>query len=49
MIGVVTDLFGNRLAEIPAPFTGVMLYVVATPAISEGEPLGMVAHASEEP
>ncbi|MDP3909092.1 MAG: hypothetical protein Q8Q14_01765 [Gemmatimonadales bacterium] len=25
-----------------APFAGRMLYVVATPAISAGEPLGMV-------
>ena len=48
VIGMVTDFFGNRLAEIPAPFAGVMLYVVATPAISEGEPLGMVGHPMEE-
>jgi predicted deacylase len=48
IIGVVSDFFGNTVAEIPAPFAGVMLYVVATPAISQGEPLGMVGHASEE-
>jgi predicted deacylase len=47
-VGVVTDFFGKRLAEIIAPFTGIMLYVVATPAISEGEPLGMVGHPVEE-
>jgi uncharacterized protein len=49
VIGVVTDFFGNRVAEIPAPFAGVMLYVVATPAISEGEPLGMVGRPVAEP
>ena len=48
VMGVVTDFFGNTLSEIPAPFAGVVLYVVATPAISQGEPLGMVGHPVEE-
>lgn len=43
LIGVVTDFFGATLAEIRAPFGGVVLYVIATPAMSEGEPVGMVA------
>jgi predicted deacylase len=42
LLGRITDFFGNQLAEIRAPFAGRMLYVVATPAISVGEPLGMV-------
>lgn len=41
-LGVITDFFGNHLADVRAPFAGVMLYVVATPATSPGEPLGMV-------
>jgi hypothetical protein len=48
VIGVVTDFIGDTLAKIPAPFAGVVLYVVATPAISQGEPLGMVGHPVEE-
>jgi len=48
VIGVVTDFFGDTTAAIAAPFAGVMLYVVATPAISAGEPLGMVGHPVEE-
>src|SRR6058998_2556132 len=48
VIGVVTDFFGDTTAVITAPFAGVMLYVVATPAISEGEPLGMVGLPVEE-
>ncbi len=43
LIGVVTDFFGQTVAEIRAPFAGVVLYVIATPAMSEGEPVGMVA------
>jgi predicted deacylase len=42
LIGTVTDFFGNVLAEVRAPFAGEMLYVVATPATSLGEPLGML-------
>jgi hypothetical protein len=42
LLGGITDFFGNPLAEVRAPFAGRMLYVVATPAISPGEPLGMV-------
>ncbi len=42
IIGVLTDFFGNTQAEIRAPFGGIMLYVVATPAMSQGEPMGMI-------
>lgn len=47
VIGRVTDLFGEVVAEIRAPFTGVVLYVVGTPAMSEGEPLAMIGEPSE--
>ncbi len=42
LIGVLTDFFGVTQAEIRAPFGGIVLYVVATPAMSQGEPLGMI-------
>ncbi len=42
LVGVLTDFFGVTQAEIRAPFGGIMLYVVATPAMSQGEPLGMI-------
>jgi len=42
LIGVLTDFFGNAQAEIRAPFGGIVLYVVATPAMSQGEPMGMI-------
>lgn len=43
LIGRILDPFGNVLREIRAPFAGELLYVVATPPVSEGEPLGMIA------
>ena len=42
LIGRVTDFFGNTIAEVRAPFAGEVLYVVGTPAMSRGEPVGMI-------
>lgn len=47
LLGYVTDFFGNKLEEVRAPFGGVILYIVATPPISAGEPVGMVGHVKE--
>jgi predicted deacylase len=38
----ITDFFGKRIADVKAPFAGVVLYVVATPPITEGQPVGCV-------
>lgn len=48
LLGVLTDFFGNTLQEIRAPFAGIVLYIVATPPVSQGEPLGMVGHMKAE-
>ena len=47
LIGRITDPFGHTLQEVRAPFAGEMLYVVATPPVSEGEPLGYVAEVRD--
>jgi predicted deacylase len=47
LLGRLTDPFGNLLHEVRAPFAGEVLYVVATPPVSEGEPLAFVGHAAE--
>jgi hypothetical protein len=43
IIGRLTDFFGEAIAVIRAPFDGEVMYVVGTPAMSKGEPIGMVA------
>ncbi len=48
LLGVLTDFFGNQVQEVRAPFDGEVLYVVATPPVSQGEPLGMVGHIKKE-
>jgi predicted deacylase len=47
LIGRVLDPFGRVLQEVRAPFAGEVLYVVATPPVSEGEPVGFVGHVAE--
>jgi predicted deacylase len=42
VLGRLTDFFGNTVADIRAPFAGEVLYIVATPAMNKGEPVGMV-------
>jgi predicted deacylase len=42
LVGRVKDAAGKVLAEVKAPFAGVMLYVVATPPVTKGEPLAFV-------
>ncbi len=42
LVGRVKDASGRVLAEVRAPFAGVMLYVVFTPPITKGEPVGFV-------
>lgn len=48
LVGRVRDPFGAVLAEVRAPFGGEMLYVVRTPPVTAGEPVGFVARAKAE-
>ncbi len=43
LIGTVTDFHGNTLEEIRAPFAGEVLYVIGTPPMTKGEPVGFIA------
>lgn len=47
LVGRLTDPFGQLLHEVRAPFAGEVLYVVATPPVSEGEPLAFIGQLSE--
>lgn len=46
LLGRLVDFFGDPVAEIRAPFAGVVNYVVGTPPVSEGEPLAMVSRVA---
>jgi predicted deacylase len=45
----ITDFFGEQIAEVRAPFDGVVLYVVATPPITKGQPVACVGSPCLEP
>ena len=49
VIGVLTDFFVKTIAEVKSPFDGVVMYVVGTPAMNKGEPVGMVAARTTAP
>ncbi|HEX3866427.1 MAG TPA: succinylglutamate desuccinylase/aspartoacylase family protein, partial [Gemmatimonadaceae bacterium] len=42
LFGVLTDYYGETIAEVLAPMSGVVLYVVMSPAMEKGEPIGMI-------
>ena len=48
LLGVLTDFFGQTVQEIRAPFAGEVLYVVGTPPVSQGEPLGMIGRVRKD-
>jgi predicted deacylase len=43
LLAHITDFFGQQIAEVRSPLDGVVLYVVATPPISKGQPVACVA------
>lgn len=40
----ITDFFGAEIAAVESPLDGVVLYVVATPPITQGQPIACVGH-----
>lgn len=42
LMGRLTNYFGETIADVRSPMDGVVLYVVVSPAMGKGEPLGMV-------
>jgi predicted deacylase len=47
LIARITDFHGRTLEEIRAPFAGEVLYVVATPPITKGEPVGFIGERAK--
>ncbi len=47
LLGELLDPFGEPIAEIRAPFAGVVNYVLGTPPVSAGEPVAMVSKLAQ--
>ena len=48
LVAHITDFFGAAAAEVRAPFDGVVLYVVATPPITKGQPVAYVGRPNPQ-
>jgi predicted deacylase len=46
-VGHMTDLLGRKVADIQAPLSGIVLYILSTPPVSQGEPLLEVGQVKE--
>jgi len=46
-VGFVTDLLGRKVGDVLAPYSGIVLYIISTPPISQGEPLFEVGRVKE--
>lgn len=42
-LGYITDVFGNKLAEIISPIQGTILYKISTPPVNKGETMFCIA------
>ena len=42
LIGYITDYFGNITQKVYSPYSGILLYIVATPPMSKGEPMAFI-------
>lgn len=49
VLGRLTDYFGAPLATVKSPLAGVITYVVVSPAMATGEPVGMVGTPTSTP
>ncbi|HUB77364.1 MAG TPA: M14 family metallopeptidase [Bryobacteraceae bacterium] len=45
----ITDFFGKTIAEVRSPIDGLVLYVVATPPITKGQPVACVGSPRRSP
>ena len=47
LIGTLLDYFGDPVEDVCAPFSGMVVLVLGTPPVSEGEPLAMVGEIAD--
>jgi predicted deacylase len=45
----ITDFFGRQIALLRAPFAGVVLYIIGTPPVNQGDPAVFLGAVQREP
>ena len=49
LLAHITDFFGKTIAEVRSPLDGLVLYIVATPPITKGQPVACVGSPRSSP
>jgi predicted deacylase len=49
LLAHITDFFGKTIAEVHSPLDGLVLYIVATPPITKGQPVACVGEPRSAP
>jgi predicted deacylase len=49
LLAHITDFFGKKIADVKSPVAGKVLYIVATPPITKGQPIGCVGVPNDTP
>jgi len=48
-IGYMTDYFGNKVLDVSAPLSGVVIYIGAVPSMKKGDNIGYIGEVAENP
>ncbi len=48
-IGYFTDYFGQKIRDVPAPVSGVVIYIGALPSMKKGDSIGYIGELAEDP
>jgi predicted deacylase len=48
-VGYITNYFGEKVSDILAPISGVMVYIASVPSMKKGDNLGYVGELAEPP
>jgi hypothetical protein len=49
IIGYVTDYFGNKLADVTAPLSGVVTYICSVPSMKKGDTVANIGEIAAAP
>jgi predicted deacylase len=49
LLAHITDFFGKTIAEVHAPLDGLVVYIVATPPMTKGQPVACIGVPRSSP
>jgi predicted deacylase len=48
-VGYLTDYFGDKVSDVVAPVSGVVIYIRAVPSAKKGDTLAYIGEIAEQP